>query len=200
MRGAAWLARLSIAVHGAETPPSQVHVHSGIYAPRSGGRKLVSPQSHQMTPMNEHSLELPVLTPSILVGDPSIDIEHHALHAFLIRWIRTLQESESLPEANDFIDAVIRLGELIYMHARNEELILASSSMPESEIKRHQAAHTQIIEQFANLSFTLLEGERLTRVEILRQIRRWIIEHHIEYDLKIRAYIEPSAWWQGHGS
>jgi hemerythrin-like metal-binding protein len=127
------------------------------------------------------------------VGEPAIDIEHHALHAFLIRWIRILEETESLPESNDFIDAVIRLGELIYMHARNEELILATTSMPESEVKMHKAAHTQIIEQFANLSFMLLEGERLTRVEILRRVRRWIIEHHIEYDLKIRAYIHPSA-------
>jgi hemerythrin len=193
MRGAAWLARFSIAVHDAETPPSLVHVHSGIYAPRGKGAKLVLPKSHRITPMNEHSLELPVLTPSILVGEPAIDIEHHALHAFLIRWIRILEETESLPESNDFIDAVIRLGELIYMHARNEELILATTSMPESEVKMHKAAHTQIIEQFANLSFKLLEGERLTRVKILRLIGRRIIEHHIEYDLKIRAYIHPSA-------
>ena len=106
---------------------------------------------------------------------------------------QTSQTTNTVSESNDFIDAVIRLGELIYMHARNEELILATTSMPESEVKMHKAAHTQIIEQFANLSFMLLEGERLTRVEILRRVRRWIIEHHIEYDLKIRAYIHPSA-------
>jgi hemerythrin len=193
----AWLARSIHAVHDTETPPFLVHVHSDIYAQRGKGTKLVLPQSHRRPPMNDQSLELPVLSPSILVGDPSIDIEHHAIHAFLIRWIRILEETESLPESNEFIDAVIRLGELIYMHARNEELILATTSMPEPEVKRHQAAHTQIIEQFADLSFKLLEGERMTRVEILRLIRRTIIEHHIEYDLKISAYIEPSAWWHG---
>ena len=146
--------------------------------------------------MNKNSPELPLLAPPILIGEPSIDIEHHALHAFLMRWIRQLEETDSLPESNDFIDAVIRLGELIQMHARNEERILENSSMPESEVQMHKAAHTKIIEQFANLSFELMEGERVSRAEILRQIRRWVIAHHVEYDLKISGYIQPAAWWQ----
>lgn len=148
-----------------------------------------------MTSMNNLALELPLLDPSILTGDPSIDVEHHALHASLIRSIRILEKLESCSESNDLIDALIRLGDLLCLHTRNEELILATSSMPESEVKTHRAEHTRIIEQFANHSFELIEGERVAQVEKLQLIRRWLIEHHTEYDCKIRNYILPAAWW-----
>ena len=155
-----------------------------------------------MTHMNNLSPELPLLHASIRISDPSIDIEHHVLYSLLIQWLRILEKPESTPESgpesNNFIDAVIHLGDLIAMHARNEERSLAASGMPESEVIRHGAAYTRIIEQLTHLGFELIAGKRIARTELLRLIRHWISEHQREYDSKIGDNLQPSAWCCTH--
>ncbi len=129
--------------------------------------------------------ELPLLEASLRIGVPALDREHHALLAHLNR----LLENQQQPASESFIDVLTRLGSEIDAHFRSEEKILGACGMPAAEVERHVQAHTEILEQYAELNFGLMKGETYSRPDVLMMIHHWIVGHLMQHDLRIRDYL-----------
>ena len=139
-----------------------------------------------MHPDNRQSAATADLDPSLLIGVPSIDREHRAL---VWQLNRLLEDTQALPQSETFSEVLSRLGEDIGAHFDSEEGVLKSCGMPGDEIAKHVQAHDEILEQYTRLSFDLMEGKALARTDVLLLISRWIIDHLLCYDIKIRTYI-----------
>jgi hemerythrin-like metal-binding protein len=129
--------------------------------------------------------DLPLLETSLRIGLPSIDREHHALLSHLNR----LLENPQQPASERFIDVLTRLGGEIDAHFRNEETVLGACGMPQPEVELHFQAHTEILEQYADLNYGLMNGEHFSRPDVLMMIQHWIIGHLMQHDLRIRDFL-----------
>jgi hemerythrin-like metal-binding protein len=125
----------------------------------------------------------------MLIGVQSIDREHCALLAQLNRLI---ENPLAEPASESFAEVLSQLGPQISAHFDNEEGILNSCGMPAGEVAEHVEAHTEILEQYAQMNCNLMEGKALARVEALREVKGWIIDHLRRYDSQIKQYL-PTA-------
>ncbi|MEI7429519.1 MAG: hemerythrin family protein [Betaproteobacteria bacterium] len=133
--------------------------------------------------------DLLLLDPLMWIGVPLIDLEHLSLLSQLNRMI---DNPDELLGSQEFIDVLTGMGGELSAHFYNEEQLLASCGMPESDVEQHLHAHTEILEQYAELNFDLMEAKPLNRADVLRMIRDWINGHTILYDIKIREYFPTS--------
>jgi hemerythrin-like metal-binding protein len=129
--------------------------------------------------------DLPLLETSLRIGLPSIDREHHALLSHLNR----LLENPQQPASERFIDVLTCLGGEIGAHFRNEEQILGACGMPQPEVESHFQAHTEILEQYAELNFGLMKGKTYSPPDVLMMIHHWIVGHMLQHDLRIRDFV-----------
>jgi hemerythrin-like metal-binding protein len=129
--------------------------------------------------------DLPLLDASMRIGLPAIDREHHALLLHLNRLI----ENPQLPASESFVDVLTCLGGAIDAHFRSEEKILGACGMPAAEVEQHVQAHTEILEQYADLNYGLMTGENVSRPDVLMMIHHWIIGHLLQHDLRIRDFL-----------
>jgi hemerythrin len=124
--------------------------------------------------------------PSMLIGVHSIDREHSAL---LNQLNRLIANPLAEPASEPFADVLSQLGPQISAHFDNEEGILKSCGMPADEVAEHVEAHTEILEQYAQMNCDLMEGKTLVRSEALREVKGWIIDHLRRYDSRIKQYL-----------
>ena len=137
--------------------------------------------------------------PSLLIGVPSIDQEHRDL----IAQLDALMASPGAhPRSEAFSEILDQLGREITTHFQNEENIFTSFAMPADEILSHVQAHNAILEQYTGLCLDLMRGKALDHSIVLTMIKRWVIGHVEDYDLKIRDYLpaESSPVPKGSGS
>lgn len=129
------------------------------------------------------------LDPSLRIGVASIDRQHDALFSQLNRLI---ENPGAITESEAFADILSQLGIEISTHLDSEESILRSCGMPADELAQHVQAHSDILEQYAQMNFDLMNGKPLPRSEALLMVKQWIIDHLMRHDLGIRKYF-PAA-------
>lgn len=129
------------------------------------------------------------IDPSMLVGVQSIDREHSAL---ITQLNRLIENPQAIPESEPFADVLSHLGPQISAHFDSEEGVLKSIGMPPHELAEHVEAHTEILEQYAQMNCDLMEGKALARSDALLMIKGWIIDHLRRYDSRIKKYL-PTA-------
>jgi hemerythrin len=127
--------------------------------------------------------------PSMLIGVQSIDREHSAL---ITQLNRLIENPKAEPASESFAEVLSHLGPQISAHFDSEEGVLKSCGMPASEVAEHVEAHTEILEQYAQMNCDLMEGKVLARADALRTVKGWIIDHLRDYDSRIREYL-PTA-------
>lgn len=125
----------------------------------------------------------------LLIGEPSIDKEHGELIAQLDD---LASHSEAPPGYDGFSKILGQLGVQINAHFSNEENFMRSLDMPENEIASHIQAHTNILEQYTQLNFDVMQGKKISCTEILHIIKDWLIVHIVSFDLNIKNYL-PKA-------
>ena len=138
--------------------------------------------------MEHHSPEPtgPVsLDSSLLVGVPSVDEQHRALIDELNRLI---VDTRAVPSSEVFGTVMSRLGNELGHHFDFEEALFDELGLTAAEIDAHVAAHTEILKQYADLHLDLMRQKSLRRVEVLRQIRYWIVGHIAAHDVKLRRH------------
>jgi hemerythrin-like metal-binding protein len=124
-----------------------------------------------------------------MIGVPFVDQEHHEL----VRQLdRLLSNSHAGPGTLTFAQILPQIGAQIRAHCSSEERLMASLGMPETEVLSHVQAHRLILEQCAALNRKLQEGKLPNRSEALRMLRNWIVNHIVQHDFKLRAYL-PAA-------
>jgi hemerythrin len=124
--------------------------------------------------------------PSMLIGVQSIDREHSAL---ITQLNRLIENPKAEPASESFAEVLSHLGPQISAHFDTEEGMLRSCGMPADEVAEHVEAHTEILEQYAQMNCDLMEGKVLARADALRAVKSWIIDHLHRYDSKIRNYV-----------
>lgn len=132
----------------------------------------------------------PPLEFAIRVGMPVIDREHVAL----VRQLDRLNDDkDAQPGSEAFSEILSRLGRQINAHFDSEEEILRSCEMPPELVREHIQAHTEILEQYARLNLDLMAGKQLSREEALGLVRRWIVDHVLNHDVRISDYLPGTA-------
>lgn len=124
--------------------------------------------------------------PSMLIGVPSIDREHSALISQLNRLI---ENPLAEPDSESFAEILSLLGPQISSHFDDEEMVLKTCGMPAAEVAEHVEAHTEILEQYAQMNCDLMEGKPLSRSDALREVKDWIVDHLRRYDSRIKLYL-----------
>lgn len=127
--------------------------------------------------------------PSMLIGVQSIDREHAAL---ITQLNRLIENPKAEPASESFADILSHIGPAISAHFDSEEDVLKSIGIPAHELAEHIEAHTEILEQYAQMNCDLMEGKPLSRSDALLTVKGWIIDHLRDYDSRIREYL-PTA-------
>jgi len=130
------------------------------------------------------------LAGALLTGLPSIDLEHASLVAQLNRLI---DDPAIHPAADGFSEIMGRIGMQISEHFDSEESILKDCGMPADAVERHVQAHTEILEQYAQMNCDLMDGKPLDRTEAIRLVKNWVLDHIIHFDSEIAAYAPGKA-------
>lgn len=127
----------------------------------------------------------PHLPPSLLIGVPSIDSEHETLVELLDRLIKS---PHVLPGTETFSEILSQLGGQLMEHFNSEERYIRSCGLPQEEVMAHIEAHDLIVEQYTQLNLKMMADLSHTLSDAAQLIKRWIIEHLLEHDMKIRQY------------
>ena len=125
------------------------------------------------------------IDPSLMIGVPVIDKEHHDLVQLLDRLI---SNPEAFPGTESFSEVLSKIGEQLKLHFTNEERLFKAVGMPEADVTSHIQAHLRIFEQYTQLNLDLMQGNISNRAKTLRIIKEWVIDHVVHHDLKIREY------------
>lgn len=136
-------------------------------------------------------IEIPPTAPSIdlsdlEIGELLIDEQHRRLFSLFDK-LRKSAASHS--DTDQFNDLLSQLGQLIFTHFHDEEILIRSLSMPESDTAPHFRAHQTIIERYATLSLELMEGKAITQQEMLSMVQDWVLKHLYAHDLKLRPFL-----------
>lgn len=125
------------------------------------------------------------LAGALLTGLPSIDLEHASLVAQLNRLI---DNPAILPATDGFSEILGRIGAQISEHFDSEENLLKGCGMPADEVERHVQAHTEILEQYAQMNCDLMDGKPLDRTQAILLIKNWVLDHIAHFDTRIANY------------
>ena len=124
-----------------------------------------------------------VLDRSLRVGLPAVDEQHQRLIDELNCLISDVQAT---PSSEAFAEVMTRLGTELDEHFEFEEGLFDELGLPAAEVDAHVAAHTEILRQYADLHLDLMRQKSLRRVDVLRQVRNWIVGHIATHDVKMR--------------
>ena len=131
-----------------------------------------------------------LLEPSLRVGVAAIDQEHEGLLEQLHRLIVAPPDEQG---AETFAEVLGILGQDFTHHFEHEEKLLRGCGMPGAGVERHLQEHTQILQQYTQLQIDLMSGKFLDRAATLQMVERWLRDHIIDFDLKIRPYLASGS-------
>lgn len=114
-------------------------------------------------------------------------------HDDLIRQLNSLlNHPDAQPGDEKFSETLSQLGGQIFVHFNHEEKLLKSLGMPENEIASHIQAHTNILDQYAQLNYDILLGKFINTADALLMLEDWIVGHVVSFDLNIKKYLLQS--------
>jgi len=131
-----------------------------------------------------YSLSAPI---SLEIGNKRLDNEHASLFELLEKLLK-IARTESV-ESEAFSEVFSRIGQDLALHIDHEESLFFGSGMPETDITDHIQAHVRIMEEFSRLNMDLMQGKRLENATFALTARQWILNHLVDYDLKLRPFV-----------
>jgi hemerythrin-like metal-binding protein len=126
-----------------------------------------------------------VLDHSLRLGLPAVDEQHQRL---IYELNRLIVDAQATPSSEAFGEVMSRLGTELDDHFGFEEALFEELGLPAPQIDAHVAAHTEILKQYTDLHLDLMRQKSLRRVDVLRQIRQWIVGHIATHDVKMRRH------------
>ncbi len=132
-------------------------------------------------------LRIPDWTPELSVGNPHIDAQHR----LLVVLGRQVMELLDAPQADSgrFQQLINDIADAMRRHFETEEAVLAVNCCP--ALAEHRARHDQYIERMAELLFDGSNGDN-DQAGLARLIHELVVEHVVEQDLPLKAYMKPS--------
>lgn len=131
----------------------------------------------------------PSLIPS-RVGIPVIDQQHAALSQLAAR---LLEHPEALTNNVQVVDVLTDLGKFLILHFQTEEALMRQLDLPVAEIEAHVRAHSEILDQYAELNMAIAEGKRHTAGDVFEMTRQWLVGHMHSFDMRLADYVKPAG-------
>lgn len=128
---------------------------------------------------------------SIIQWDESYSVGHKEIdkqHRKLVDMIGRLQQSLSRGLVNPQIG--IALKELVQYtrhHFSEEQEVMRQIGYPEYDT--HLKMHERLTQQVVAILTDLKQGKPLTAIELIHFLRSWLVDHIVQEDKKIGAYI-----------
>lgn len=122
---------------------------------------------------------------SLLTGLPVIDDQHKAIFDLLDRLSAIEDTSIRSETAAELFE---ELGQRLEEHFSTEEACLGRSGMPPAAVAAHVRDHQRIMEQYVDIHFAIMAGQKLRVADVLDQAYHWAIDHIVEYDLDLKKY------------
>lgn len=126
----------------------------------------------------------------LLTGVIELDLQHGHLLALLNALI---DNPDATPGSESFSDILSRLGHELFAHFHYEEDLMHRTGINEHHTQRHRDAHNNIINQYTEMHFSMMDGTMPERAKALEQVRGWVIEHLLEFDLPMSRSLRPSG-------
>lgn len=124
------------------------------------------------------------------VGIQVIDDQHDALCRLTSR---LLEHPEALANNVVVVDVLTDLGKFLILHFKTEEGYMRQLNLPAEEIEAHVRAHSEILEQYAELNMAIAEGKRHTANEVFELTRDWLEAHLHEFDKRLADYANQAG-------
>lgn len=122
---------------------------------------------------------------ALLTGLPVIDDQHKAIFDLLDRLSAIEDTSIRSEVAAELFE---ELGQRLEEHFSTEEACLGHGGMPPAAIAAHVLDHQRIMEQYVDIHFAIMAGQKLRVADVLDQAYHWAIDHIVEYDLELKKY------------
>jgi len=119
---------------------------------------------------------------SLTLGLLAIDEQHKAIAAICEKLMKNPDESA---HSEYSVDCLIDLGKILALHFEVEEAHMQQLGMVQEEFAAHRAKHTELLDRYAEMSFTFYTDRDLKVRDIAAQVREWTIDHVIKFDFNI---------------
>jgi hemerythrin len=125
---------------------------------------------------------------SFAVGQPEIDKQHRKLVEMIARLQRSLSEGIINPQIGVALKELVQYTKT---HFRDEQDIMRQIGYPEYE--SHLRMHEQLTEQVVGILNDLRQGKTLTATDLIAFLKSWLIDHIVQEDKKIGAFIREKT-------
>lgn len=124
------------------------------------------------------------------VGIPVIDEQHEMLCKLVGR---LLEHPEALGNNVLVVDVLTDLGKFLILHFKTEEEFMRQLDLPAEEFEAHLRAHSEILDQYAELNMAIAQGKRHTAGDIFEMTRQWLAGHQHRFDLRLADYAKSAG-------
>lgn len=132
---------------------------------------------------------------SIIQWDESYSVGHKEIdkqHRKLVDMIGRLQQSLSQGLVNPQIGIALKeLVQYTKYHFSEEKEVMRQIGYPECDT--HLEMHERLTQQVVAILTDLKQGKPLTAVELIQFLRSWLVDHIVQEDKKIGAYIRARS-------
>lgn len=124
-----------------------------------------------------------VWSDALSLGNETIDSEHKRLIKIANAIIRLAREDMGKKK---IINAMQYLREYTVFHFQNEEKFMSQIQYPLSDA--HSAEHAELKHQVKSYQYALFHSVVITGDELLDFMKKWLIDHILNSDLKIKEF------------
>lgn len=135
--------------------------------------------------MPKESLDIEI---ALKVGIKDVDLQHKTI-AKMVDAISAMGCGEVSGES--ISEAMTTIGRLIRSHFNSEEKVLEQLRAPAADIAAHKEDHTRLIDEYVDLLMNTINGKPVEPAKLAAFLKRWLTEHIVNHDLKIRDYLAP---------
>lgn len=126
---------------------------------------------------------------TLRIGFPVIDEQHRMLSELVEKLIA---EPAAMIDSERTSELFFNFSRLVEMHFETEESVMRHCGMPTDIFERHKREHTAILAECAEVNLQVMAGRLMTVVDVFPLLRNMIVGHIVDYDLDIKAYLEPA--------
>jgi hemerythrin-like metal-binding protein len=127
---------------------------------------------------------------SLQLGAPAIDQQHQALFVSF----RKLMSAGQAQFPDEVLgDLLSQLDGQIRHHFATEEALMVEIELPEPLLNQHCAAHESILDELTQLHLDAMYGNEPRLPEVIATVVKWVQQHLVEFDVKLKPYIDRAA-------
>ena len=119
------------------------------------------------------------------VGEKSIDAEHDLQMQLLDSLSQAIQRGGDLSPMKYILEQFIEFSD---MHFLSEQLVMRLHAYPGYE--PHLEEHTRLMKKVREIRANLMKGENQPSLELIRELREWLINHIASEDAAFGAYLK----------